>query len=201
MTDRVADLSAETGYDLTDPDVVAGLARMAHAKVAAGVPVAGRAERYALTQHPLTPSLWPDGEPYGPEIPDARPAPTGGRDVTPGPGSPTAVGGDETLPYDRAIAGSETAAQRWTDEQKLLVDQAIEETARTHPTFTTDAVWAYLGPDFPVTKGMTSRLNKAVRDGLIVNTGTTRIADRGGPHDHAQRLVIWASTHPLEESA
>ena len=88
---------------------------------------------------------------------------------------------------------SVSANHKWTDREKWYVDAAISKAARMMPEFTTDDVWRILGPLFPVSKGMASRLNLAVNRGIIENTGRISYADRGGAHDHAQRLTIWAS--------
>jgi hypothetical protein len=40
---------------------------------------------------------------------------------------------------------------------------------------------------------MTARLLVAQRNGVIKNTGEITFAERGGEHDHAQRLTIWQS--------
>lgn len=178
--------------NLEDPDVVAGLARMAHAKLAAGRLLTGRAERYAVTVHPLTPSLWPNGDPYGPPVQDPRGEP---RDVSPGPVPPNPTGGGEPSGFAAGVEGSERAARRWTDSEKAEVDAAIAQTAQDAAEFTTDDVWRTLGDAFPVTKGMTSRLVAAARGGIIRNTGRIVRSTRGGAHDHAQRLTVWASLH------
>jgi len=94
-----------------------------------------------------------------------------------------------------AIAASQASANaRWTPQQRADVDAAIRKMARMQPRFTADEVWHELGPTFPVTKGMTARLAHAQRQGIIKNTGMIKIANRGGVHDHAQRLTIWQST-------
>ena len=91
-----------------------------------------------------------------------------------------------------AMAASQASANmNWTPEQQLQVDNAIRKMARMLPRFTADEVWYELGAAFPVTKGMTARLLVAQRKGIIKNTGQTTFANRGGRHDHAQRLTIW----------
>jgi len=93
-----------------------------------------------------------------------------------------------------AMALSQEAANRkWTLAEQAIVDQAICHVARMMPEFTADDVWARLGRSFPVNKGMAARLNMAARLGTIRNTGKIGFADRGGDHDHAQRLTIWAA--------
>jgi hypothetical protein len=42
---------------------------------------------------------------------------------------------------------------------QLQVDAAIVKMARMKPRFTADEVWYELGASFPVTKGMTARLD------------------------------------------
>ena len=97
-------------------------------------------------------------------------------------------------PIDRGMAGSQQAADaKWTVSQQAQVDDAIRRAARTYATFTADQIWRLLPDGFPVTKGLAARLTAAARAGLISNTGQTAIANRGGSHDHAQRLSVWAS--------
>jgi hypothetical protein len=93
-----------------------------------------------------------------------------------------------------AIAESQASANaKWTPAQQLQVDNAIVKMARMQPRFTADQVWYELGETFPVTKGMTARLMVAERRGVIKNSGEITWAERGGKHDHAQRLTIWQS--------
>jgi hypothetical protein len=93
-----------------------------------------------------------------------------------------------------AIAESQASANaKWSPEQQLQVDAAIVKMARMKPRFTADEVWYELGASFPVTKGMTARLMVAERRGVIKNSGEITWAERGGKHDHAQRLTIWQS--------
>lgn len=82
---------------------------------------------------------------------------------------------------------------KWTGEQQRQVDAAIMKVARTKGLFTADDIWQELGATFPVTKGLAGRLNAAVRQNIICNTGTVSHAKRGGLHDHAQRLTVWAA--------
>lgn len=105
----------------------------------------------------------------------------------------------EPTPFDRGMSGSEAAARKWTDEQSAAVDAAIAGVAAVFDTFTADEVWHVLGPDFPVTKGLASRLKVAANRGLIVSTGELRVSSRGGAHDHAQRLTVWRSRVREEE--
>lgn len=100
---------------------------------------------------------------------------------------------DPPTPFDRGMAGSARAARRWTPDEAGAVDRAIEAVARRTETFTSDEVWRELGDGFPVTKGMASRLTAAKNRGVIASTGETRIASRGGDHDHGQRLSLWRS--------
>lgn len=95
--------------------------------------------------------------------------------------------------FAAAVEASEVAADRWSEPQKQAVLAAIRTVAEREPMFTTDAVWAELGPDFPVTKGMTAMLQRAKKDGVITSTDQTVISRRGGEHDHAQRLTVWQS--------
>ncbi len=97
--------------------------------------------------------------------------------------------------HDRLQVGmalsQEAASRKWTPTEQDQVDAAIRHVARMLPEFTCDDVWARLGRSFPVNKGMAARLNAAARAGTIRNTGRLTVADRGGTHDHAQRLTIW----------
>lgn len=113
------------------------------------------------------------------------PRTTGGRNGAPAP----------TEGFPAGLAGSEDAANRWDEGQKALVDDAIVIVAakRAGETFTSDAVWAQLNNAVPVTKGLTARLIAAEREGTIENTGETTISERGGEHDHGQRLTLWRS--------
>lgn len=96
-------------------------------------------------------------------------------------------------PFGVAMQISQGVANvKWSPDQQAAVDAAIAVVARAKGRFTADDVWAQLGPDFPVTKGLAGRLNAAVRRKLIVNTGEVAHAKRGGLHDHAQRLTVWA---------
>lgn len=96
-------------------------------------------------------------------------------------------------------AGSKKAATRWDDAQLALVDQAILTVAQNHrggQEFTSDAIWAELDGAVPVTKGLTARLMIASRAKLIDTTGKFAVSDRGGHHDHGQRLSVWYSLVP-----
>lgn len=96
-------------------------------------------------------------------------------------------------PFGVAMQISQGVANvKWSPDQQAAVDAAIAVVARAKGRFTADDVWGQLGPDFPVTKGLAGRLNAAVRRKLIVNTGEVAHAKRGGLHDHAQRLTVWA---------
>ena len=90
-------------------------------------------------------------------------------------------------------ASQASATAKWTLQQQDQVDTAIRKMARMMPEFTADQVWYELGATFPVTKGMTARLLVAERAGVIKNSGLTTFAERGGVHDHAQRLTVWQS--------
>lgn len=96
-------------------------------------------------------------------------------------------------PFDRGMEGSEQAALRWTLDQVLAVDKAIRVVAERKQSFTADDVWAELGDEFPVTKGLSGRLKAAKNRGVLASTGDTAIASRGGSHDHGQRLAVWRS--------
>lgn len=96
-------------------------------------------------------------------------------------------------PFALAEAGSNQAGQRWTPEEAAAVDRAIAAVADRLDRFTADDVWREVADTAPVTKGLTGRLTAAARRGLIASTPETVKANRGGTHDHAQRLTVWRS--------
>lgn len=96
--------------------------------------------------------------------------------------------------FDYGIKRSADAGQKWTKQQVELVDYAIVLTARREDEFTADDVWRNLPADFPVTKGMAARLMVAARRGRIYSTGRYAKSNRGGAHDHGQRLTVWTRT-------
>jgi hypothetical protein len=101
--------------------------------------------------------------------------------------------------FAAGLEGSGRAASRWDDEQVALVDAAIKAVCEDHRgggEFTTDAVWEKLDGAVPVTKGLTGRLKVAQHAGLMDSTGKTAISQRGGHHDHGQRLTVWYSLIP-----
>ena len=101
-----------------------------------------------------------------------------------------------TSGFVKAERGGTHAAEYWTDAQKTQVDEAIRAVAERHRgggEFTTDDVWAHLAGAVPVTKGMTARLMVAVNHRIIDTTGNTVVSQRGGNHDHGQRLSVWYS--------
>jgi hypothetical protein len=99
----------------------------------------------------------------------------------------------KNAPFIEGMLASQSSADaRWTRPQQNEVDAAIRYVARAKGFFTADDVWKHLGDQFPVTKGLAGRLNAAVRRGIIRNTGEMAYAQRGGAHDHAQRLSVWA---------
>jgi hypothetical protein len=96
-------------------------------------------------------------------------------------------------PFIQGMLASQSSADaRWTKIEQNQVDAAILHVARTKGFFTSDDIWKHLGDQFPVTKGIAGRLNAAARRGHIRNTGELAYAQRGGAHDHAQRLSVWA---------
>lgn len=95
--------------------------------------------------------------------------------------------------FAAGLAGSEQAARRWTDDEKATVLGAIIAVAQRMDEFTTDDIWDELAGRVPVTKGMTAMLKSADRKDILGNTGKTVISQRGGKHDHGQRLSIWYS--------
>jgi hypothetical protein len=99
----------------------------------------------------------------------------------------------KNAPFIEGMLASQSSADaRWTRPQQNEVDAAIRHVARAKGFFTADDVWKHLGDQFPVTKGLAGRLNAAARKGIIRNTGEMAYAQRGGAHDHAQRLSVWA---------
>jgi hypothetical protein len=95
--------------------------------------------------------------------------------------------------FAAGLAGSEQAARRWTEDEKKIVFAAIISVAMDKDEFTTDDVWKELAGRVPVTKGMTAMLKLADRKDILGNTGKTVISQRGGQHDHGQRLTVWYS--------
>jgi len=95
--------------------------------------------------------------------------------------------------FAAGLAGSEQAARRWTDDEKAIVLGAIIAVAKRLDEFTTDDIWDELAGRVPVTKGMTAMLKSADRKDILGNTGKTVISNRGGKHDHGQRLTVWYS--------
>lgn len=91
------------------------------------------------------------------------------------------------------LEASKRAADTWTEDQRKQVFDAIVAVAKRKDEFTTDEVWAELAGKVPVTKGMTAMLRVAVKRDVIGNTGKTAISERGGKHDHGQRLSVWYS--------
>lgn len=102
--------------------------------------------------------------------------------------------------FAAGLAGSEQAARRWTEDEKTIVLGAIIRVAQRMDEFTTDDVWAELAGQVPVTKGMTSMLKTADRKDILGNTGKTVISQRGGQHDHGQRLTVWYSLIKIHTS-
>ncbi len=105
----------------------------------------------------------------------------------------------DEIAFGRGMRGSERAARRWSAEQVAQVDSAIEQAAISNLEFTADQVWQLLPQDFPVTKGLAARLNAARNRGWIESTGRVAFAQRGGEHDHRQRLAVWRSLLYVEE--
>lgn len=94
---------------------------------------------------------------------------------------------------EAGMEASKRAADTWTEEQRQQVMDAIIAVAKREDEFTTDAIWAELDGKVPVTKGMTAMLRLAVKRNVLGNTQKTTISERGGKHDHGQRLTIWYS--------
>jgi hypothetical protein len=106
---------------------------------------------------------------------------------------PTLFDAVPAKPIEVGMARSKEAATKWTDEQVRMVDDAIRACHKFQPEFTADDIWRRLPNDFPVTKGLASRLNSFANQGLIMATDRTRKSTRGGEHCHGQRLTIWRS--------
>lgn len=113
------------------------------------------------------------------------------RVVSASPSAGAAV--DAPTGFAKGLQESARAAERWDDDQKQLVMNAIIAVAKREGEFTSDAIWAELAGSVPVTKGLTSLLLLASRRGVLDSTGKTMISDRGGEHDHGQRLTVWYS--------
>lgn len=99
----------------------------------------------------------------------------------------------DPTPFERGMIESAKAARRWTDQQVAEIDSAIAYLARTKSEFTADDIWTILPDNFPVTKGLAARLNKASNAGLILATDRTRKSTRTNQHGHGQRLTVWQS--------
>ena len=95
--------------------------------------------------------------------------------------------------FDAGVVASERAARKWSGFEKEQVRQVIHATCRDRMTFTAAHIWTALGESFPVTKGLTALLVEASRAGWCVATNKTVRCERGGPHDHGQRLTVWRS--------
>jgi hypothetical protein len=91
------------------------------------------------------------------------------------------------------VESQASANAKWTPQQQLQVDQAIRQNGAHDATLYSRPSLVRTRRTFPVTKGMTARLLVAQRNGVIKNTGEITFAERGGEHDHAQRLTIWQS--------
>lgn len=98
----------------------------------------------------------------------------------------------ELTPFQQGMAGSALAGQKWTAEEAQLIDDAIMRAALELDEFTADDVWER-ADGVRVTKGLAGRLNAAQHRGVIRSTGRVTFAQRGGKHDHRQRLAVWAS--------
>jgi len=99
----------------------------------------------------------------------------------------------EPTPFEKGMEESAKAARKWSDAEVLAVDQAIEACIHMLPEWTADDIWTRLPKDFPVTKGLASRLNHFAKAGKILATDRTRKSTRGGDHCHGQRLTVWNS--------
>jgi hypothetical protein len=90
------------------------------------------------------------------------------------------------------IASQSSADARWTRIEQNQVDAAIAHVAKTKGIFTADDVWQHLGATSLSPKVWLDGLTQHLRRGIIRNTGELAYANRGGAHDHAQRLSVWA---------
>lgn len=124
-------------------------------------------------------------------------------------GRPEVPGIEDTTAVERGLDGMTRAAAKWTDEEAAEVDTAIATVAARRKAnaigdgtpgshgaalaeFTTADVWQELGPGFPVTKGIASKMLAAARAGLIANTGRHKFNDNPDRnHAHGQRLTVW----------
>lgn len=96
-------------------------------------------------------------------------------------------------PFEKGMLGSQASARKWTPEQVKQVDDAILACRKFQAEFTADDIWARLPQDFPVTKGLASRLNSFAKRGLIMASDRTKKSTRTNDHGHGQRLTIWWS--------
>lgn len=155
------------------------------------VPTCDQCHRWLTGLVGTLPANLVDGPDRYRHVPTTRPATRPSSPPPPTPSSSTDTQPEPPAPFDRAVAGSEASAGKWTPDEARLVTLAIARIARRGEEFTADDVWHELNGAVPVTKGLTARLVAAQRAGLIANTERTTKANRGGHHDHAQRLTIW----------
>lgn len=106
---------------------------------------------------------------------------------------PSLFDAPEPTPFKTGMRRSADAGMKWTDAQIRAVDDAITRCIRMLPEFTADEIWHRLPADFPVTKGLASRLNLFANQGKIKASDRTQRSTRGGTHCHGQRLTIWIS--------
>jgi hypothetical protein len=106
---------------------------------------------------------------------------------------PSLFDAPEPSPFDKGMRRSAESARKWSDSEVQAVDRAIEVCIRLLPEWTADDIWTRLPKDFPVTKGLGSRLKLFTAAGKIMPTDRTRKSTRGGDHCHGQRLTVWIS--------
>ena len=106
---------------------------------------------------------------------------------------PSLFDAPEPTPFDKGMRRSAESARKWSDAEVQAVDRAIEVCIRLLPEWTADDIWTRLPADFPVTKGLGSRLKLFTTAGKIMPTDRTRKSTRGGDHCHGQRLTVWIS--------
>lgn len=98
-------------------------------------------------------------------------------------------------PFERGMAASAQAGRALTEHERDEIRAAIQKCYRERPKFTTDRMWAILGPHFANVgrKAVGSMLSAVARAGHIKNSGVKVISVRDDAHGHGQTLSVWIS--------
>jgi hypothetical protein len=96
--------------------------------------------------------------------------------------------------YELGVEGREASYANASDEWKAQAFAALQTVAQTQPTFIADSVWELLGGT-PQNRSTGSAMGgvfvRAVRLGLIENTGTFQRCERA--ISHGKPLPLWRS--------